>query len=350
MKPLLYLNLLLASFLILLAGCMPQPAQTPAPSAIASPFAPAAKLPVIFNDDGSPDGTTALMYLLSDPAASVQAVTISHGEAHPQVYIQHMGRVLDDFGLAGIPLGAGADTALQPGEDFPEWLRQSSDNFWGLPVPNATSTYETQDAAALIVSLLNQSSEPMAIFVSGPCTDLARALRMDPGIREHISLVAIMGGAVRVPGNLTDFSTNPDNTSAEWNIYSDPLAAAEVFSSGLRIVLVPLDATNQVSATREDTRQWRSGGRAADLAADMYDRLLRSDTAIMPLWDVMTAAIMLHPELCDLTPLSLKVVTEQGNTYGQTLETQGDPNVQVCLDPDVPALKQNLIQVFAASQ
>lgn len=342
--------LLLAMLLPLLAACAPRAAQTPVPTAPASLATPAAKLALIFSDDGSPDGTTALMYLLSDPAASVRAVTISHGEAHPQVYIQHMGRVLDDFGLAGIPLGAGADTALQPGEDFPEWLRQSSDNFWGLPVPNQSSTYETRDAAELIVSLLNQSSAPLAVFVSGPCTDLARALRLDPGIREHISLVAIMGGAVRVPGNLTDFSANPNNITAEWNIYSDPLAAAEVFSSGVPILLVPLDATNQVSATRDDTRRWRAGGRPARLAADMYDRLLRSDTALMPLWDVITAAIMLHPELCRLTPLHLEVVVSPGDDYGQTLETEGDPNIQVCLDPDVSAIKQNLIQVFAGSQ
>ena len=83
---------------------------------------------------------------------------------------------------------------------------------------------------------------------------------MDAGIRDHISTVYIMGGAVNVPGNLTDFSTNPANVTAEWNIYVDPVAADEVFRSGLPIVLVPLDATNQVNATMADTTpmaRWR---------------------------------------------------------------------------------------------
>lgn len=310
------------------------------------------KLPVIFDDDGSPDGTTALLYLLSEPAADVKAVTISHGEARPKVYIQHMGRVLDDFGFTGIPLGQGADSALQPGEDFPEWLRQASDNFWSLPVPNKTKTYPTQNAAELMVSLLNQAPEPVAVLVSGPSTDLALALRLDPNIREHISAVYIMGGAVAVPGNLTDFIENPSNVSAEWNIYVDPLAAAEVFSSGVPIVLVPLDATNQVSATMEDTRQWRAGLPPAQLAADMYDMLLGgSETARMGLWDVMTAVIMVHPELCDLVPMNLEVITDQGDTYGQTLVlAEGEPNVQVCLEPDVNGIKQTLIEVFSDSR
>ncbi len=310
------------------------------------------KLPVIFDDDGSPDGTTALLYLLSDPAVSVQAVTISHGEAHPQVYIQHMGRMLQDFGLSGIPLGAGLDSALQPGEDFPEWLRQASDTFWGMPVPNAPSTYPALDAAELMVSLLNQAPGKLAVFISGPCTDLARALRLDAGIREHISAVYIMGGAVNVPGNLTDFSTNPANVSAEWNIYVDPVAADEVFRSGLPIVLVPLDATNQVFATMADTRQWRAGGKPADLAADMYDMLLGgSESSKMGLWDVMTAGVMVHPELCELEPMNLKVITEYGDTYGQTLlMEEGEPNVQVCLEPDVAKINQTLVDIFSDSQ
>lgn len=265
------------------------------------------RLPVIFDDDGSPDGTTALLYLLSDPIVSVQAVIISHGEAHPKIYIQHMGRMLDSFGIIGIPLGPGQDTGLIPSEDFPDWLRQSADNFWGFPVPNAKKTYPTQDAAQLMVSLLNQASAPMAIFVSGSSTDLARALRLDPGIREHISAVYVMGGAIYVPGNLTDFSTNPKNVSAEWNIYIDPLAASEVLESGLKIVLVPLDATNQVSAMMADTRQWRAGGKLAGFAAELYDMLLGgSSTKQMGLWDVMTAEIMVHPKLCATPPCTYK--------------------------------------------
>ena len=332
--------------LLLLAGCSPKVKPTDA----ALPTAPA--IPVIFNDDGSPDGTTALLYLLSDPRASVQAVIISHGEAHPQVYIQHMGRMLDELGVSGMPLGAGLDSALMPGEDFPEWLKQASDGFWGLAVPNAEKTYPTQDAASLMVELLNQSPEPVAVFVSGSATDLAQALRLDPGIREHISAIYMMGGAVYVPGNLVDFSENPDNVSAEWNIYIDPLAADEVFAAGVPIVLVPLDATNQVSIQKADLRGWRKGGETADLAAELYGLLLGGPgTTQMGLWDVMTAVIMLHPELCPAVPLQLDVVTEQGNTYGQTLVlTGGEPNVKVCLEPDVAGIKRTLNDIFAASE
>lgn len=306
-------------------------------------------VPVIFNDDGSPDGTTAFFYLLSDPAASLRAVIISHGEAHPQVYIQHMARVMESLGLTGVPLGYGSDTAIIPGLDFPEWIRSASDEFWGHAVPHPEKTYPVQNAADLIVDLLNQAEGKWAVFVSGACTDLALALRKDAGIAAHISRIYIMGGAVYAKGNLADFFPDDPNKVAEWNIFVDPLAASEVFQVGVPITLVPLDATNQVSANMSETSQWRRGGAQADLAADFYDGLLGGSPANqMCLWDVMTEVVMLHPDLCEMTPLALEVVTEAGDTFGQTRIVEGGtPNVDVCLQPDVAGIKQVLIDRFS---
>jgi purine nucleosidase len=47
----------------------------------------------------------------------------------------------------------------------------------------------------------------------------------------------MMGGAVAVPGNVTEW--------AEANIYGDPEAAAYVFDSGVPVLMVGLDATLQ---------------------------------------------------------------------------------------------------------
>ncbi len=339
----------------------PPEIQPPAPSAppiiTAAQAAPAAESPsdvlnIIFTDDGSPDGTTALLYLLVDPRAWIKGLVISHGETHPKTYIQHIGRMLEDFGITDIPLGKGQDQAIIPGEDFPESIRQAGDTFWGFPIPNAGKTYSVSTGAQLIVDTLNKSEEPLAVFASGAATDLALALRLDPSIREKISGIYLMGGAVYIPGNLSDFSASPDNVSAEWNVYIDPLAASEVFQSGVPIVLVPLDATNQVLISMRNTAFWRAGGRISNFAADIYDMLLgHSYDSQFAIWDVMTAAIMVHPELCPTTPLHLEVVTEPGNTYGQTKVIEGgEPNVQVCLDPDILAIKRSLDEIFSTAK
>src|SRR3990170_2221534 len=55
--------------------------EAPSPEATATlpSVGPAPQLSVIFDDDGSPDGTTALLYLLSHPRVSLEAVNISYG-------------------------------------------------------------------------------------------------------------------------------------------------------------------------------------------------------------------------------------------------------------------------------
>ncbi len=329
-------------------GTPASPAYTPT----VLPALEANRIRVIFDDDGSPDGTTALFYLLGHPEVSVEAIGISYGEAYPEVYIQHIGRKLDQLGIHDIPLGAGEDAPLAGSNEFPEWLRQSAGNFWGLPIPNADKTYPTQDASELMVSIINQTAPPVTILVSGPCTNLAQALRLDPGIKDGIATVYIMGGAVYAPGNIDDLLPDPNNTVAEWNIYADPQAAKEVFESGLDIYLVPLDATNQVMISRQDTRQWRLGGGTANFAADIYDMLLNSWGAEnAAIWDLMTAAIMVKPDLCGFQPLHLEIITEEGTTIGQTVVVPDEePNTYVCLDPNVDLIKQTLIDAFSSSR
>ena len=313
------------------------------------PTLSAGQIPIIYDDDGSPDGTTALLYLLSHPQVDLKAVNISYGEAHPEIYIQHIGRKLDAFGITDIPLGYGQDSPLAGTNEFPEGLRQGANDFWGLPIPNADKTYPVQSAPELMVSIINHSSSPVTIFVSGPATNLAQALRLDPDTKENIAAVYMMGGAVYVPGNIYDFFPDHNNKVAEWNIFADPQAAYEVFESGIDIYLVPLDATNQVLITRQDTSQWRQGGEIADFAADIYDMLLNNwGVEKGAIWDLMTAAIMLKPDLCFFQPLHLQVITQEGNTSGQTAVIPGgEANSSSCLEPDADMIRQTLIDVFS---
>ena len=68
--------------------------------------------------------------------------------------------------------------------------------------------------------LLTARIPSVRVLALGPLTNLAEALdHVPPGGRTAIEMV-IMGGALRVPGNLGDggaFKTN--NTSAEWNLF-----------------------------------------------------------------------------------------------------------------------------------
>ena len=304
---------------------------------------------LLYDDDGSRDGMAALLYLLSQPEISIQAITISYGEAHPQVYVQHMGCVMESLGMKDIPLGAGQDMPLAGGTPFPDWLRQLSDNFWDYPLPNADKTYPFQNAPDLMVSIINQAPEPVTIFVSGPFTNLAQALQLDPAIKNNISAVYFMGGAVHVPGNITGLMPDSDNQVADWNMIADPQAAKEVFESGLKLYMVPLDATHKVLFRQEELQPWRQGDNKANMVVDLTDIMFDTwGLKTAEIFDLTAAVLMVQPEFCTFQPLHLDVVTENGPMLGQTLVVPNtEPNIYVCLDPNVDQVRQNLNETFS---
>ena len=177
----------------------------------------------------------------------------------------------------------------------------------------------------------------MVIFLSGPFTNLAQALRLDQSIRENIAAVYFMGGAMRnIPSDVTNLIPDSGNKVSEWNIIADPQAAQEVFDSGLDLYMVPLDATNQVILKQEDFLPWHQGDEKANLSADLYDIMFQAyGFESVEIFDLTAAVLMVKPELCDFQPLHLDVVVEGENNLGQTAVTpDGEPNIFACLKPD----------------
>lgn len=332
---------------------------------IDTPNANAASLtptPLIFDDDGSQDGMTALAYMLANPKFDIQAITIAQGIARPEIFANNIERMLGRLDVTGIPVGIGSSTPLEGNNEFPDFIRDGSDTFWTpfVTLPDEAPPVETRPAAELIVETVKQSPEPVAILATGPLTNIAEALRLDPTIIDNISVLQIMGGAVFVPGNLPVLPDPPfsTNTVAEFNIWIDPVAAQEVFEAGeqgLKIQLTPLDATSQIEFDRADYEAWIATGTPESLiAAEFLDfalTVIQSNNDPNPVWDLVAAINLSEPDFSPETPLHIEVDTESdpGATQGQTRAVLGlPPNVLVSLDPSFDNLSFNASEVFSA--
>ena len=99
----------------------------------------------------------------------------------------------------------------------------------------------------------------MTLVTVGPLTNVAAVFRREPGVKAKVEKLCIMGGAVRVGGNVIvpGVTDHLKNKTAEWNIYIDPVAAQEVLNSGVPIRLIPLDATCQVVLTKSLAAQFK---------------------------------------------------------------------------------------------
>ncbi len=327
-------------------------------------FDTSAPTPLIFDDDGSQDGMTALAFMLENPKFDLQAITISQGIARPEIFADNIAKMLTRTEDPDIPIGIGRSTPLAGNNEFPDFIRDGSDAFWApfVTLPEeADPSIEIRDSAVdLIIETINNSAEPVAILATGPLTNIAEALRVDPSIVDNIEVIQIMGGAVFVEGNLPvlDFPPFSTNLEAEFNIWVDPVAAQEVFDFGelgLNIQLTPLDATNQVEFDREDYNAWLETGTPESLiAAEFLDfalEVIQSDNDPNPVWDLVAAINLSEPDFSPETPLHIDVDTESdpGDTQGDTVAVADLPsNLLVSLDPSFDNIDFDASEVFSA--
>ena len=97
-----------------------------------------------------------------------------------------------------------------------------------LPILNESTTNEKStisdvEAYEDIIRVLNQSNEPVTLLFTGPLTDLAKALKIEPSIQNNIEKLVWMGGTLE-KGNVEE--PEHDGT-AEWNAFWDPEAVRQ---------------------------------------------------------------------------------------------------------------------------
>jgi purine nucleosidase/pyrimidine-specific ribonucleoside hydrolase len=127
-----------------------------------------------------------------------------------------------------------------------------------------------------------------------------------------------------VPGNVTP--------TAEFNFHVDPEAAARVLGAGLRLDLVPLDATRRATVERRafEAALARRPGPVADRIARFTARAFEREGGRLTLHDPLAVAAALDETLVDWEPARIVVGPD-----GETRRAEGPPNCRFArgLDP-----------------
>ena len=199
--------------------------------------------PLIVDTDAGPDDLMAIAFLLSQPAVRIEAVTITFGLADQRPGAANVQRLLDLAGRGDVPIYLGRDQPRGAHTPFPRDWRTASNEMKGLALPPPRHAPATRSAADFLKTRLRDTSRPVDVLALGACTNLADALAGN-GTLTAVRRLVMMGGAVDVPGNVD--TDGGRSSTAEWNLHADPDAARRVVAAGLPLLLVPLDATNQV--------------------------------------------------------------------------------------------------------
>ena len=200
-------------------------------------------------------------------------------------------------------------------------------------------------ADQLITKMARQNPNELTLIATAPLTNLALALRKDLEGMRKLKGIVIMGGAVRTKGNITPH--------AEFNIFSDPVAAEMVLKSGLPITLVPLDVTHQVSLTssfiEESVNPLNNRFSRFVIAATGYDvaahRFLRGEAIY--LHDPLAVGAVIDPHLVRKERLGITIETREGDHYGQISEAGEGTMVEACLGVDAKAFLELFVSKLA---
>lgn len=190
----------------------------------------------ILDGDYGVDDSLAALYLASEPGVEIVAVGSVHGNAHADVAARNALTVLDLAGLTEVPVALGAARPLaQPLEV--SFHVHGGDGLGGAAParPAGGRTPVEEPAAVQLIRAVRERPGDCTVVATGPLTNLALALLLDPGIVGAVARVVVMGGTVDHPGNVGPYT--------EANIGHDPEAADLVLTAGWPVTLVGLDVT-----------------------------------------------------------------------------------------------------------
>jgi inosine-uridine nucleoside N-ribohydrolase len=305
-----------------------------------------AATPVIIDTDMGSDDVMAIALLLSHREIPVEAITVVNGLAHVPAGAANARRLLQASGHNSIPVFEGREAPLQRTADFPREWRNGSD----LPLTRdspAAPPANQERAETWLARRLKDAAHPVRILALGPLTNLALALAgANPKAVEEI---VIMGGAFRVPGNLGDggaFKTT--NTTAEWNLFVDPEAAARVLRAGVPIRVVPLDATSRVKLDSAFLKRYQSEAKGP-LAA-LVVKVLNGESEMITqglfyAWDPLAAGALLDPSVATWKPAHISI-RQSGDQSGRSVIEPGTPNATVAIDADRTKFETLFLNAF----
>ena len=302
--------------------------------------------PLIHDHDGHVDDLLSCILLWLSPEIDLQAIGITNGDCYVDQIFEAMQKVATYLDIDGPEIAIIEDDVPN---QFPEnWRRESyiinelplfRDNYLKKPYQHG----RPRRTDSVFFDCLSNSKVPLTVVTTGPLTNVAKLLAANPELKENIQEFIIMGGALNVKGNVEEDGT--DGT-AEWNVYSDPMAFKQILETKLPIKLITLDLTNELPVTKDFVAKLEELGensRACALAAKLWSLVKGFDYYF---WDTITAAVAIQPGLFTFKEMKIDVSTS-GRNMGKTSGSMFGKKVQVATQVDKKSFEDLLLSILA---
>lgn len=307
---------------------------------------------MILDLDTGIDDAMAIAYAVANPEVDLIGIIGSYGNVYVEDGVINSLKILELLGATDVPVYTGLPHSSESDhfDRMPISAQIHGENGIGqVDLPAPTRKPETGDAIDFLIDSVKQYGKDLILVPTGPLTNLSSAIDKAPEITSEIGNVTIMGGALTVPGNVTQVT--------EANINQDASAANNVFTSPLHLTMVGLDVTLRTLLTRNETKQWRDlGTKSGQAFADIVDYYIKAYEVTSPdlhgcaLHDPFAVGVAIDPSFVSTIDLNMYVTTDEkyyGRTVGDSARlSEPDTNVKVAVNANVDAYLDTFMKLL----
>jgi inosine-uridine nucleoside N-ribohydrolase len=301
----------------------------------------------IDQDARGPVGTdiTSMLILLQSPQVEVLGITITAGDGWAKAGTQTTLRMLELTGHGHVPVAQGAEfPLLNSREETKLWEEQfgvfAYKGAWNernyhepdvvppLPAGNPALKPRDQHGALFLIETLRKYPGQVTVWVGGPFTTLALAIRLDPEVPKLAEQLVLMGAGF----NVDKGGNHRINGRREFNWWWDPEAARIVMSSPWKkITITPVDISVKTSLSDElKAEVGKSDSPVARYLTKHWTRGGPPGAGYM--WDEISAAALIDPSLITRQQeLYVNIDIDHGAGYGQTIFVEKEVKVPAWL-------------------
>jgi purine nucleosidase len=187
--------------------------------------------PFFVDTDTASDDAVALVMALRHPDVDVVGIGVVAGNVPLDQAVQNALYTVELCG-ADVPVHAGEAAPLRRPLQTAQFVH-GTDGMGDIGLPlHGRSPADGHAVDALLTAAREHAGE-LTVVTLGPLTNIARALDADPGIAHRVARWVVMGAVADHVGNM--------NPVAEFNMWVDPEAVAQVLAAGLPLELVGWD-------------------------------------------------------------------------------------------------------------
>ncbi len=258
---------------------------------------------LIIDVDTGADDALAILYLIKKIPEKILGITVCAGNTTLENSVKNTLKTLEIAGT-NIPVYVG-ERKNSLGDSFIH-----AEDYHGknglMNIPNKTSLKpQVSSAVDFILENARKYKKDLAVVCLAPPTNIAKAIQKNRVAMSKVGTIVIMGGALKVDGNQTEF--------AEFNFYQDTNAVSQILKNQKNIFIVPLDVTNKCTISEKEIAQIKTTDSpisifSKQIILNWYEIFGRKNKREFEFYDPL-AATALTDNFLEFEKLGLDIVT-----------------------------------------